>query len=213
MQASNKRRVVLYSTAALTLTGLVYGGFVYRSKPDVQTLLSCAAPQLRVGMLDHAEPFVRQALEEEPDSFEGLTMLAAIHEGRGRTDEALALYHQLLPRSAAVGMEAEMQVGIARLELGKGEHAKALQRLDGVKTEQVDTRWKTSVLRAHCLKALGRMEEAELAVQAAEIAAGANWNSTRIRTELGLAVPAASRSEMDGEDSSATSQATVPNGR
>ncbi|MBK9388430.1 MAG: tetratricopeptide repeat protein [Planctomycetes bacterium] len=213
MQASNKRRVVLYSTTALTLSGLVYGGFVYRSKPDVQTLLSCAAPQLRVGMLDHAETFVRQALEEEPDNFEGLTMLAAIYEGRGRKEEALALYHQLLPRSKALGMEPELQVGIARLEMNEGEHAKALQRLDGVKAEEVDTRWKTCVLRAHCLKALGRLDEAESAVQTAESVAGSNWSSARLRTELGLAAPQAQGQAEVATDSSAATQAAAPNGR
>ncbi|MBL8899472.1 MAG: tetratricopeptide repeat protein [Planctomycetes bacterium] len=213
MQASNKRRVVLYSTAALTLSGLVYGGFVYRSKPDVPTLLSCAAPQLRLGMLDHAEPFVRQALQEEPDNFEALTMLAAIHEGRGRTDEAVALYQQLLPRSTAVGMQAELEVAIARIELAKGESSKALQRLDAVKTEQVDTLWKKQILRARCLKALGRQDELESAVRSAEEAAGANWNSARLRTELGLPVPEAEGPKKESADSSSAPQAGEPGGR
>jgi tetratricopeptide (TPR) repeat protein len=216
MQASNKRRVVLYGTAALTLTGLVYGGFVYRSRADVPTLLSCAQPQLALGLHEHAEPFVLDALEQDPENFEGLAMLAAIHERRGRRADALAIYRRLLPRSEAVGMRAELEVAIARLALEGGDAAAALAELDAVRSEDRDTRWKKAVLRARCLHALGRTEELEAAVAEVEVLSGPEWSSRKLRSELGMPVaePAgASLDAKEGAETSSTLQGAGAGGR
>jgi tetratricopeptide (TPR) repeat protein len=213
MQASNKRRALLYGTAALTLTGLVYGGFVYQSKADVQTLLSCAQPQLSLRLFDHAERFVLEALEQEPENFEGLTMLAAIHEGRGQSDEALALYLRLLPRAESADMQAELSVAIARIELSRGGAERALQRLEALSPTERDTRWKKAVLRAHCLKALGRSDELPAAVQQVEELSGPAWSSSKLRQELGLAPAEPQSPENESAESSAAVQGGAADGR
>lgn len=216
MQASNRRRVVLYGTAALTLTGLVYGGFVYRSRADVPTLLSCAQPQLALGLHEHAEPFVLDALEQDPDNFEGLVMLAAIHERRDRRSDALAIYQRLLPRSEAASMRAELAVAIARLKLEDGNAAAALAELDAVSSEERDTRWKKAVLRARCLQALGRTDELEAAVREVETLSGPEWSSAKLRAELGMPVAeavGASPEAKEGEDSSSALQGQDASGR
>jgi len=208
MKASNKRRVVLYGAAAMMLTGLVYGGFVYESRPDVATLLSCAQPQLAMGLHAHAEPFVRDALEQDPENFEGLTMLAAIHERAGRRAEALDIYRRLLPRSADNGMRAELLVAIARLELESGDAPQALRHLDEARSEEPDTRWKKAVLRARCLKALGRTGELEAAVLEVEGLSAEGWSSSQLREELGLPTQVETPDAMEGTESSSAVQGT-----
>lgn len=186
MQASNKRRVVLYAGAALTLSGLVYGGFVYRSTPDVETLISCARPQIALGMHEHAEPFVRDALAQEPDHFEGSIMLAAIHENAGRKVEALELYQRLLPRSEESGMRSEIQVAIARLHYEAGRIQQALDLVLAIQPEAEDTQWKAGLLHIRCLHASGQTEGLEARVHALEELSNGTWSGAKLRVELGL---------------------------
>lgn len=213
MNASNKRRVVLYGAAALALSGLVYGGFVYQSKPDVSTLLSCAQPQLALGLHAQAEPFVRDALEQDPECFEALIMLAAIHEKAARSAEAEALYRRLLPRAGAATMRSEILVAIARLELSRGEAASALATLEGARSSERDTRWKRAIVRARCLHALGRTDELEGVVSEAEENALERWSSNTLRQDLGLAPKPEAPAAIEGAESSAPVQGAKDEGR
>lgn len=213
MRASNKRRVVLYTGAALALSGLVYGGFVYRSTPDVETLISCARPQIALGLYEHAESFVRDALAQDPEHFEGLLMLAAIHEHAKQKPEAMRIYQQLLPRSEGTGMRGEIEIAIARLNFEDGRTEEALAALERAQVEGEDTQWKRGVLRVRCLHALGKTDGLEAQVHALEDLSKGTWSGAKLRAELGLPQVEAETRSMEGAESLSSVQAENESGR
>lgn len=213
MVPSNRRRVVLYLSSAVVLSGLVYAGFIYKAEPDIGMLISCAQAQIEARAVDGAEPFVARILEREPDSFEGLMLRGAIFELRENWGAALEQYRALLPRAGSAAMEGELRFAIARLEREQGHRRRAEQELAKIESPAPETKFKIHQLRCVLLIERGALEKArEQYEQAAAIAPEAP-GLAELRAGLGIGAENNSKTPSGSDERPNQVQVTPGGGR
>ena len=210
---SNRRRVYLYTSSAIVVGGLVYGGFIHQSSPDVGTLISCAQFQIAMGLTDQAVPFVDQILEIEPDSHEGLMLRAAILEKREDWEGAAGIYEDLLPRVIHGDMRSELRIAIARIRHRQKRFAEALSALESVTEGSNEVLGKAHVVRCWIQRDLGRLEEARAEYHAARKLFRENWNPGELPTSLGLPPEGVDATAPESPDSPAEIQVPAGQGR
>lgn len=90
---------------------------------DSTILFRLARAAVDAGLWDKAEAAIERLKSEAPKTrpLEVRLLEARVLEGRQRTDEAIALYHRLLPRF--VGLEAKYRYGELLAKLGEREAA------------------------------------------------------------------------------------------
>jgi tetratricopeptide (TPR) repeat protein len=197
------RRIAAYAAAALLVGGLVTSSLCVRAEADVGTLLSSASVHIQLAdalpddrskgtavrerLLAQAEEFLTRAEQQAPGSTDALEVRAFLACTRGRWDEALRAYSEVLDR-ADCGAEraAAVRLNRARVHLRRGRPGDVLAELGDAGFSDAH-RTSARLLTARALAAAGRTAEArELAV---EIGSGgdtaASLEAGQILEELG----------------------------
>lgn len=60
-------RLIAWSATALVSSALLWGGYVWKPRPEVAVLMSCAEMEVKLGLFDVAHTSLAEALEREPE--------------------------------------------------------------------------------------------------------------------------------------------------
>jgi tetratricopeptide (TPR) repeat protein len=101
MTSENRKRLLLYPAILALLSGLVYGGFIYKAEPDAGMLVSSAEVLAQAGLLDEAVENAQRAIRQEPDNRYAHIILGYAFGGLGKADRSAEHYGRAVALSDA----------------------------------------------------------------------------------------------------------------
>jgi len=123
------RRVALYVPAALVAAGLLWAGWLRRERPDVDTIVSCADAEMRLGLFESAHAQAAEALAKEPHNLHAILIEAHCLNRLGMSNESRDRYRQSLALVDDADLGAEIRLTLAAKALEERHPREALDLL------------------------------------------------------------------------------------
>jgi tetratricopeptide (TPR) repeat protein len=135
LQAQTKKprdvaRIVAWSATVLISSSLLWGGYVWKARPDVAAVLSCAEFQVKLGLYDAAYTSLEDVLDREPEDAYANLLMGYVQERRRAYGPALE--HMLkgkacIEASGNPAFVTDWMVSVGFLRVANGEFHEALQ--------------------------------------------------------------------------------------
>ncbi len=133
MNASTKRRIVIYGVAALAVFGLGFASLQAKARSarhEIGTLLNGGELLAKLGVFDKADEAANAVLEREPENRDARLLLAYTAQQRGDRVRAVSHYREALARSDNDEQRRMIAVTIADVLRADGRREEAAREID-----------------------------------------------------------------------------------